>query len=751
MIVVDKNSRNPRYLINESAVSFTENYQGVNQEGNPIYDVVAVSIVSNAAIMVYDENNGIGYGNDLQYQRWRLNGATTGLVSAEAHNIYAHLSRGDKREADIIFSVRNYNTDGSIVQENGEKTEPSDTYYYILIGTLTALTDVNAAPTRTLTFDPGYLSSQKSNNEQGGGWISKMFDIMVDKVESILVKLPFYSIRVLKDAIFEQAATFLAGLKLGSADQGKIVTSVATDLKTSEESEDAIATPAYVKVFSEGRYLRYDIEDEQTVKGPINFESNVSVGGDHDVSGNQSIGGNSTVRGDQTINGELNITKNGTDDDKPAITIGDFIEQGDIIQGARVTKEGMASFAGIKSPTIQVYELIYNRKTAVQGEYVFSDGDTIDKVEYVTLDGTHIDSAEYDGEAYDYVLLTVRAPYEGYVTTFKPGDILYSNVNMIGASGSSAVTGKCWMYALTDNDAVDGVTIKARLYHPSACPAGVNIDPTRHMTISRHGNIVDKSRQNVFIISAEKNNLLMLRGVKSPIVDSDGMYGVVLGELPETLLKYVRETASYVSDKDPYIYARGVIVQDLIVLDYQGVPIRQEIYRGPWSEAVASGAEADRYRSTNTLYHTVTHNGSLWQCMVDLTSVEPARGIAEWTEKVAKGDSSSPLYQLKPSVNVVYYHTQTKQLSVSAIDVVIGVADDSGYYNIADQYTLEQRGLSVYYTIDGVGEPRLLNISPMAEFELEDGTAIIATEDLASLGLEGESINITDATENITL
>lgn len=721
MIVVDKNSRNPRYLINESAVSFTENYQGVNQEGNPIYDVVAVSIVSNAAIMVYDENNGIGYGNDLQYQRWRLNGATTGLVSAEAHNIYARLSRGDKKEADIIFSVRNYNTDGSIVQENGEKTEPSDTYYYILIGTITALTDVNAAPTRTLTFDPGYLSSQKSNNEQGGGWVSKMFDIVVDKVESILVKLPFNSIRVLKDAIFEQAATFLSGLKLGSADQGKIVTSVATDLNTSEDSKEAIATPAYVKAFSEGRYLRYDIEDEQTVKGPINFESNVSVGGDHNVSGNQ------------TINGELNINKNGTDDDEPAITIGAFIEQGDIIQGAQVTKDGIASFAKVKTPSMQVYELALNRKTAVQGEFVFSDGETIEEV-------TRNDDGTYQ--------LRVREPYEGYITTFKVDDVLYSNINIIGDTGDHATTGKCWMFVTK----VDGATITATHYPSNMCPSGENIAPMPHMTITRHGNRSDKTRQDLFIISSETSSLTMLRGVNAPIVSSEGLYGVVLGKLPATLLEYINKSGhEYVNGKDPYVYARGVIVQDLIMLDYQGMPIPTEAYRGEWQAKTV-------YYNKGNVYDSVTHQGSLWQCLAAETTEEPSDNSKDWRKKISKGDDGDmpTIFTITSSLTSIHQDSSGK-LNTNILDIWVNAVGAPSNFEIKDQATLNAYGLSVWFNIDEQEDVRTkLTIGGADSIEVEEGGAIIVAEDDdddggAYITLESESIDISSVQSKINI
>ena len=39
------------------------------------------------------------------------------------------------------------------------------------------------------------------------------------------------------------------------------------------------------------------------------------------------------------------------------VTIGDFLDTGDSIQGAKVTKEGHASFASVKSPYMEIFEL----------------------------------------------------------------------------------------------------------------------------------------------------------------------------------------------------------------------------------------------------------------------------------------------------------------------------------------------------------------------------------------------------------
>lgn len=725
------------FWIHPNALTITLNYFGDPQ-------LIQTSMLAGAVIMAY-RKDVISYDAAHNFRVWKLQAFPTQLNDTSTYYVHAELSRsGDT--AMIIYSPVKRDIEGRSYIDGSWNNTTSTESYFIYLGTISASVDNDGSTVErawTDGFYTGTLDTDQQRMEEASGEWKTMFNYnaVTGQIEPLK---PFSKIKVMGEAIFQSIAQFVNGLVIGK----RTITDVAVSSDSGNESKvsDAtLPTTGYVQKEIEAlddHFLIKDGDDPQEVGGEVSFGDNVSVGGDHSVGGNQ------------TINGELNIPKNGTDDgEDPAVVIGDFFEQGDIIQGAKITKDGMASFAGIKSPSMQIYELNYNRKTAVQGEYVFSDGETIEKVEYITTEGAAIDSSVYNGEEYDYILLTVRTPYAGYITTFKPEDILYSNVNMIGESGTCAKTGKCWMYVLSESEeAINGNTIKARLYAPSDCPSG-NIAPQPHMTISRHGNKTDKSRQDLFIISSENSNMVMLRGVNYPIIAKEGMYGVVVGKLPESLLKYVKDTASYVSDTDPYVYARGVIVQDLIMLDYQGKPIATERYRGDWNPAIANGLVVgeDVYRSSSSLIDTVTHNGSLWRCMVNGTPVPPSEG-AEWHKKVSKGDDSTAVvYQLKPSANVVYYRTAENKLSVDNLEVVVGVTDNDGYYEIADQYTLEQRGLAVYYVVDGEGEPTLLNISPDGQFVLEDGSGLIIAETGNELLLEGDSLDISAIKDNITL
>ena len=704
------------FWIHPNALTITLNYFGDPQ-------LIQTSMLAGAVIMAYRKDM-ISYDAAHNYREWKLQAFPTQLNDTCAYYVHAELSRGGDT-AMIIYSPVKRDIEGRSLIDGSWDSTTSSSSWFIYLGTISVSVDNDGATVErawTDGFYTGTLDTDQQRMEDAAGEWKTMFNYN-DVIGQIEPLKPFSKIKVMGEAIFQSIAQFVNGLVIGK----RTITDVAASSDSGNESkvsDTTLPTTGYVAEeisALEDHFLVKDGNDAQEVGGDVSFGGNVSVGADHSVSGNQ------------TINGELNITKNGTDDDKPAITIGDFIEQGDLIQGAQVTKEGIASFAKVKTPSMQVYELTLNRKTAVQGEYVFSDGETIEEVSY-----------QPDDDSYQ---LRVRAPYDGYVTTFKVNDILYSNINMLDAQ---AHTGKCWMFAT----AIEGDTITAKMYPAEQCPSKENIAPIPHMTITRHGNRTDETRQDLFIISSETSSLTMLRGVKEPIVSSEGLYGVVIGKLPATLLEYVQKAAPHVNGEDPYVYARGVIVQDLIMLDYQGKPIVQERYRGEWRQEIANGLVQgeDTYQATASVADTVTYEGSLWRCKVSGTPVPPKDGIAEWQKKVSKGDDSTAvIYTLKPSTNIVYYRTASNTLSVDKLTVKVSVAGNGEYYDIADQNTIEQAGLSVYYALDGEGEPILLNISPDGEILLEDGSGFIESEDGSDLLLEGEVLDITKIKDNITL
>ena len=143
-------------------------YQGVamieNALDNP--NLIQVSVVSGCTIMVAPQKEyGIGYLPNGEYRSWNLTGYNTRLNRTEAHKIYARLGR-ETDDAMVLFSVNDYATDGSIGGQN-----PSEDYYYIRIGSITATDKLEGATLdREITLDYGKLSTPEGQDQDSAGW-----------------------------------------------------------------------------------------------------------------------------------------------------------------------------------------------------------------------------------------------------------------------------------------------------------------------------------------------------------------------------------------------------------------------------------------------------------------------------------------------------------------------------------------------------------------------------------------------------
>ena len=85
----------------------------------------------------------------------------------------------------------------------------------------------------------------------------------------------------------------------------------------------------------------------------------------------------------------------------------------------------------------------------------------------------------------------------------------------------------------------------------------------------------------------------------------------------------------------PYLYVRGAFLQDVCFIDYLGKVVKQERYRGVWSQEVANSK--DPYIVTQTSFDTVYHKNAKWQCnSTEGTKVEPSVGTTDWT-KLSEG------------------------------------------------------------------------------------------------------------------
>ena len=253
--------------------------------------------------------------------------------------------------------------------------------------------------------------------------------------------------------------------------------------------------------------------------------------------------------------------------------------------------------------SLVVLEVIFNRLSAIESDYSFSESGTIESLELLD-DGTYC--------------LTLRKRWENDFTAFHENDIVYGWVNNL-ASGTGEYHAS-WLRILHVDTSSN--TVEAVLYPDNEVPGGKNYPPEPLMVITRRGNPVDEERQSYWYLSSREHCICMLDGVTKPILEESN-YSVIVGRLKHLTI-FDNLPINY---RQSYIYCRGITAQDYFEVDYKGNVSRQENNRGLWS---ASEAVDSPYRSDDKMYDVVYHFGCKWMCLVTGTTDEPKYGSATW-------------------------------------------------------------------------------------------------------------------------
>lgn len=414
------------------------------------------------------------------------------------------------------------------------------------------------------------------------------------------------------------------------------------------------------------------------------------------------------------------------------------------LAGAIIDQIGNAEFENITARGyLKVFELIYNRLNALEGNTSFADVGTIDDVEEGD-DGSQV--------------ITMRKRWEGDFTAFQPGDIVYGYVNNLNNSNGVEYY-KAWAWIKSVDRAANKLV--AVPYPDSEVPAGKNNPLAASMIITRWGNNIEANaltyankdyagtviakrgdndyvnvRQSSFYISCEDGNIVELMDVNKPILEA-GNYGTVLGKMPEGLLD--RKTQELVNKDQPYLFARGIIVQDLIRIDYDGKITRTGNYCGTWSADTAA-SPTDYYRSTEGTYDTVTWNGDLWQCVASGTTDEPSETTGSWVNMT--GSKELPtlnVWSIIPSDDIItlrYDENQNVTITPASVSCHVLLTSTDGTQTFNSSLDLREKGVVLYYSLDGLNWKEFI-IGAAEPLELEDSTGVIETEkgdDVLTLG-----------------
>ena len=345
---------------------------------------------------------------------------------------------------------------------------------------------------------------------------------------------------------------------------------------------------------SSGDYLSSSHDD--TAHGHITFAKGASVREGLDVEGESHLRGGATF--------------------------GDF--RSGIVggRGGRIDGDGNAE---VESLTVRSYlratELLINRITAIEGDWLMTESGTVEHVEAM------------GGGRYR---LRLRRRWDNDYTAFAPLDILKGVVNTMAARALGVVDSPdadaplyatSWM--LVQDVDLSTNTIGVQLYDddPAQIPSGRNTPPVVGMNLARWGNQRNAERQSCLYLSSREGRIIHLSHVDSPIL-SDSDVSSSFGTVPDFLRQMLGDVLAQNQD---YVFARGLIVQDIIRLGPDSLPIAEIVDRGVWT---SDARYYHKSRNADTSVYEISdvwHEGAKWRCLADSQGVAPSASRAtQW-------------------------------------------------------------------------------------------------------------------------
>ncbi len=292
---------------------------------------------------------------------------------------------------------------------------------------------------------------------------------------------------------------------------------------------------------------------------------------------------------------------------------GEFIDSMIAGKGAGIFTDGRAQFESLEVRSyLKVMELLYNRLSALEGDYVMTESSSIERLE---------DLGEKTYRLY------IRKRWENDFTALEKDDILRASINNLEKTGEYYTA----FYRVLSKNSVEN-TLTVVMYSDDECPSGHNYPPVKGMMMHRWGNTSNKKRQNCWYISSTEGRIVYLTGVTSPKLTQD-MYASFYG-LPVNLDIFANKPINY---DEPYLYVRGLLAQDIIHVDHQGRLVYEIVDRGKWSSETAQSDDPylfeSKRESTGLMEtHDVWLNSCRYRCLKTGTRLRPKWNSPDWVE-----------------------------------------------------------------------------------------------------------------------
>ena len=171
---------------------------------------------------------------------------------------------------------------------------------------------------------------------------------------------------------------------------------------------------------------------------------------------------------------------------------GEFIKSLYAGKGAGIDANGNAEFESVRVRSyFECLELIVNRLSAIEGDQILTEADTIESVD------------DLGNNCYG---LHLRSKWDGYFTAQRENNVLKGIINTLAAGSGLYYT--CWMRVNSVNTANNYIEVTA--YPDEDTPAGTNYPPCADMKIARWGNQTDTTRQSCIYLSSTEGRIVRL-------------------------------------------------------------------------------------------------------------------------------------------------------------------------------------------------------------------------------------------------
>ena len=319
------------------------------------------------------------------------------------------------------------------------------------------------------------------------------------------------------------------------------------------------------------------------------------------------------------------VRTEGTEQVQEELRVGDFLSGQ---SGARINKDGAAEVETLTVRSrLEVAEMQINRLTAVEGDWLLTESGTVEQVEQR---GTQW-------------VLTMRRRFEGDITAFAVHDVIKGIVSTAAVRAfrpnTPLPTPETALYAVAwlrvESVDINDNSITCSLYDNADVPGGANMQPCEGMNLARWGNTSIAERRSCLYLSSREGRIMHLQGVTAPKITAEHQRAS-FGTLPDFLKA---ELGEIVDGKDDYLFARGLVVQDIIRLDAKANPIPEIVDRGNWTKGAKYYGGTRNPETKRFEISDVWLDGARWRCITtksEGTTETPAPNSIHWTLIQAK-------------------------------------------------------------------------------------------------------------------